>query len=179
MCHDYNVFKTKEAADLESQVVPPLAMPGFISMPGSSNDGREDGAVPPEVPPGLPGSDSSLQEQIHALTERITELEGIIEQWSPWSQADIHDRVQQLQHNQDHIFPDLFGQVQELKNNQNHGHPDLHIRIQELQEAVQLVSEQVHEAVQCMEAMGITPSSTSASNPWQSFSKRWYEWKKS
>ena len=177
MCDDYNAFKTREAADLG---MPPLAMPGFISMPGSSNDGREDGAVPPAVPPGLPGgggslvvvegSDSSLQEQIDALTERITELEGIIEQWSPWSQADIHDRVQQLQN---HTHPDLFGQIQELR---SHGHPDLHIRIQELQEAVQLVSEQVHEAVQCMEAMGLYPRS--ASNPLQSWAKKWNVWKK-
>ena len=156
MCHDYNVFKTKEAADLGSEVVPPLAMPGFISMPGSSNDGREDGAVPPAVPPGLPGSDSSLQEQIHALTERIIELEGIVNEWSPWSQADIHDRVQELQN---HTHPDLFGQIQELR---SHGHPDLHIRIQELEATVM-------EAMQCMEAMGAT--SSRAWMPWNSWKK--------
>ena len=50
---------------------------GFISMPCSSNDGREDVVLPPAVPPGLPSGgsslvDSSLQEQIDALTERGT-----------------------------------------------------------------------------------------------------------
>ena len=169
MCRDYNVIKSKEEAGN-----------GFISMPGSSNDGREDVVLPPAVPPGLPSGgsslvDSSLQEQIEALTERITELEDTIEQWSPVAmarlQADNNGRVQQLEQG----YHGLFSQITELRNNQNHGHPDLYIRIQELQEAVQLVSAQVHEAVQCMEAMGVTPSST---RPWQSFSKKWNEWYK-
>ena len=179
MCHNYNVFKTREAVDLG---MPPLAMPGLISMPGSSNDGREDGVVPPAVPPGLPSGgsslvDSSLQEQIDALTGRITELEHTIEQWSPVatarSQADINGRVQQLEQG----YHGLFRQITDLRNNhgQDHGHPDLYNRIQELEEAVQLVSDEVHEAVQCLEALG-GPTRPS----WQSWrsdvAKKWNEW---
>ena len=150
---------------------------GFISMPGSSNDGREDVVVPPAVPPGLPSGgsmmlDSSLQEQIEALTERITELEDTIEQWSPVamarSQADINERVQQLEQG----YHGLFAVINDLRNNQDHGHPDLDIRIQELQDRVQLVSDEVCEVSGCLEEAMRRPS-------WQSInasmSKKWQE----
>ena len=68
------------------------------------------------------------------------------------SQADINGRVQQLEQG----YHSLFRQFTDFRNNhgQDHGHPDLYNRIQELEEAVQLVSDEVHEAVQCLEALG-------------------------
>ena len=89
------------------------------------------------------------------------------------SQADINGRVQQLEQG----YHGLFRQFTDFRNNhgQDHGHPDLYNRIQELQEAVQLVSDEVHEAVKCLEAFG-GPTRPS----WQSWrsdvAKKWNEW---